>query len=274
MIKQLTSILLFVFVAAIGARPAAAADMAVKAPAPPAVSAPYNWTGFYLGANGGYGWDPTHVYFDPGVFGTIIFAPGFVPTSSTPVSLSVHPEGWLGGVHAGYNWQAGNWVYGLEADADLANMKGSAAAPFAVVGTEFGDAANFSGNLGLTQKIDALGTMRARLGWAADTLLFYVTGGAGWAHVKTTLSTFGVTSFGFPPGASSLATVTASSSAVRWGPAAGAGIELAIGQNWIAGLEYLLIDITDGPSLAFPGASFSGTLPVQIARARLSYQFH
>jgi outer membrane immunogenic protein len=130
------------------------------------------------------------------------------------------------------------------------------------------------GNLGLTQKIDSLGTIRARLGWAANTVLFYVTGGAGWAHVKTTLGTSGVTAFGFNPGAASLATLSASSSEVRWGPAAGAGIEMAIAQNWIAGVEYLLIDITESPSFTFPGASVSGNLPVQIARARLSYLFH
>jgi outer membrane immunogenic protein len=271
--KQLRSILLSL-IAAIGAGPAFAADMAIKAPPPVAVSAPYNWAGFYLGANGGYGWDPTNVSFNPGTFGAIVFAPGFIPTSGAPVGLSVHPKGWLGGVHAGYNWQAGTWIYGLEADVDAANMNGSTAAPFSVVGTEFGDAAAISGNLGLTQKIDSLGTIRTRIGWTADKLLFYVTGGAGWAHVKTTLNTFGVTAFGFNPGAANLATLTASSSEVRWGPAAGAGVELAIAQNWIAGVEYLFIDISGSPSLAFPGASLSGNLPIQLARARLSYLFH
>jgi outer membrane immunogenic protein len=269
--KQLTSIIFFV--AAIAAGSAFAADMTVKAPRP-AGSSTYNWAGFYLGVNGGYGWDPTSVYFDPAAFGTIVFAPGFVATSDSPLNLTVHPKGWLGGAHAGYNWQAGAWVYGLEADIDAANMKGFATAPFAVVGTEFGDAADFSGNLGLTQKIDSLGTMRARLGWAANTVLFYVSGGAGWVHVKTTLNTFGMTTFGISPGTASLATLTASSDEVRWGPAVGAGIELAIAQNWIAGMEYLWIDISGTPSLAFPGASVSGNLPVQIARVRLSYLFH
>jgi outer membrane immunogenic protein len=51
--RQFTS--LFLLVAAIGIGPAFAADMAIKAPPPPVVSAPFNWTGFYLGANGGYG---------------------------------------------------------------------------------------------------------------------------------------------------------------------------------------------------------------------------
>jgi outer membrane immunogenic protein len=271
MIKQLTSIVLFV--AAIGAEPAFAADMAIKVP-PPAAAAPYNWTGFYLGVNGGYGWDPTTVTFDPGTFGALVFAPGFVPTSGAPVSLSVHPKGWLGGVHAGYNWQAGTWVYGLEADFDAADMKGSAAAPFSAIGTEFADAAAINGNLGLTQKIDSLSTIRGRLGWAADTVLFYVTGGAGWAHVKTTLNTFGVSVSGFNAGAASLALLSATSSDVRWGPAVGAGVEIAIAQNWIAGAEYLFLDISGTPSFTFPGASISGNLPIQTARVRLSYLFH
>jgi outer membrane immunogenic protein len=270
--KQLLSVLLLV--AAIAAGPVFAADMAIKAPPQPVTSAPYNWAGFYLGANGGYGWDPTNIYFNPQTFGSIVFAPGFVPTGGSPVNLSVHPNGWLGGVHAGYNWQAATWVYGLEADFDAANMKGTTAAPFSVVGTEFADAAAFNGTLGLTQKIDSVGTIRARLGWAANSVLFYVTGGAGWAQVKTTLSTYGVTAVGFNPGAASLATLSASSSEVRWGPAAGAGIEFAIAQNWVAGMEYLFIDISSSPSLTFPGASVSGNLLAQIARARLSYLFH
>jgi outer membrane immunogenic protein len=272
MIKQLTSILLFV--AAVGAETAFAADMAVKAPPPSVVSAPYSWTGFYLGVNGGYGWDPTNVNFDPGTFGAIVFAPNFVPTSGAPVSLSVHPKGGLGGVHAGYNWQAGTWVYGVEADYDAADMNGSAAAPFSVVGKEAGDAAAINGSLGLTQRIDSFGTIRGRLGWAANTSLFYVTGGGGWAHVRTTLNTFGVSVSGFNPGAASLAFLTATSGDVRWGPAVGAGVEMAIARNWIVGAEYLLIDISGSPSLAFPGASISGNLPIQTARVRLSYLFH
>jgi opacity protein-like surface antigen len=246
--------------------------MAVKK-APRMVSAPYNWTGFYLGANGGYGWDPTTVYFDPGSFGATIF-PAFAPTSGAPVSFSVRPRGLLGGVHTGYNWQASAWVYGLEADFDAAHMNGSTAAPFSVVGKEAGDAANISGNLGLTQKIDSLGTIRGRLGWTGDNALFYVTGGAGWAHVRTTLNTFNVSAFGFNPGAASLALLSATSGDVRWGPAVGAGVEVAIAQNWIAGAEYLLIDISSSPSLVFPGASTSGSLPIQTARVRLSYLFH
>jgi opacity protein-like surface antigen len=272
MIKQLTSIILFV--TAIGTGPAFAADMAIKTPPPPVASASYSWTGFYFGVNGGYGWDPTNVNFDPGTFGAIVFAPGFVPTSGAPIGLSVHPKGWLGGVHAGYNWQAATWVYGLEADFDAANINGSTAVPFSVVGKEFGDAAAINGNLGLTQKIDSLGTIRGRLGWAANTALFYVTGGAGWARVKTTLNTFGVSVSGFNPGAGSLAFLTATSSEVRWGPAVGAGVEMAIAQNWIAGAEYLFIDISGSPSLAFPGASISGNLPIQLARVRLSYLLH
>jgi len=271
--KQLAQGIAFIGMLAFG--PALAADMAVKAPLPPAPAAG-NWSGFYIGANGGYAWDPSTVFFDPGVFATTVLAPGFVVASSSrPFALSVHPQGALGGGHVGYNWQAGVWVYGFEADFDGANIKGSAAAPFSVVGTNFGDAANITGNLGLTQKIDYFGTARGRFGWADNAALFYVTGGVGWAHVKTTVNTFGITSFGLTPAQAAALLVSASSSDVRAGLALGAGVEWAIAQNLSLRAEYLFIDLASGGSLTIPGGSASfNYLPVQVARVGLSFLFH
>src|SRR5512142_2640175 len=78
---------------------ASAADMPVKAPVPKVVNAPYDWTGLYLGGHVGYLWGRTRVEED-----------GIVtePNAST--------NGAIGGVMAGYNWQSGPIVFGLEGD--------------------------------------------------------------------------------------------------------------------------------------------------------------
>ena len=105
---------LIVTVSAIGfAHGASAADMPVKAPVSKApVIVPYNWTGFYVGANAGYTWGPwdassSQVIFDP----------------STTHSPKVN--GWLAGLQGGYNWQSGAWVYGLEGDIQITGAKDS-----------------------------------------------------------------------------------------------------------------------------------------------------
>src|SRR5487761_774812 len=97
------------------AQSAAAADLSVaplytKAP-PAVVTQAYNWTGFYLGANGGGGWGRSRW-----------------SATGTPVNLS----GAQAGGTAGYNWQYGNTVLGIEGDMDWSNLKGtntSAACP-------------------------------------------------------------------------------------------------------------------------------------------------
>src|ERR1700676_3785659 len=90
--------------ALIAAGPALAADLPLKAPPP--VAAAWNWSGFYIGGHGGYGWgrNASTDLNDPFFFGKI---PGFVVTG-------FDPKGFLGGVHAGANWQSGAIVTGLE----------------------------------------------------------------------------------------------------------------------------------------------------------------
>jgi outer membrane immunogenic protein len=98
----------FAFGALFGAQCADAADLSLaplyKAP-PAQVAQAYNWSGFYIGANGGGGW--AHSYWD---------------ANATGMNLS---GAQVGGT-AGYNWQAGNAVFGLEGDLDWSNLKGSA----------------------------------------------------------------------------------------------------------------------------------------------------
>src|SRR6267378_829798 len=92
---------------------ASAADMApryTKAP-PPVPVAVYNWTGFYIGADVGGDWIRGNAFtsFDQ----SNVTPTGF---SAFNQSRSLTSSGFIGGVYAGYNWQAANWVFGIEAD--------------------------------------------------------------------------------------------------------------------------------------------------------------
>lgn len=146
-----------------GTTAARAADLPARTPAPvykaPA-ALPYNWSGFYLGLNGGYGWgrsswsDPT-VGADSGSFNT---------------------SGGLIGGQMGYNWQTGAAVIGIETDADWTNIKGSTAGPGGVCAI---DAAGMC----QTQQ-NWIGTTRLRLGYAADRWLPYVTGGVAYGDIQ------------------------------------------------------------------------------------------
>src|SRR3982074_2510471 len=104
---------------------ASAADLAArpytKVP-PPMVAAIYDWSGFYIGANGGWGssrkcWDLVSNAFIPG---------GVVTTFPTPVAEGCHDAsgGTVGG-QIGYRWQASSWVFGLEAQGNWADFRGS-----------------------------------------------------------------------------------------------------------------------------------------------------
>ena len=178
---------------------ASAADLATR-PYTKAPSAFYNWTGFYIGANGGYGWGSASSY---GV-------PGGIPTNHDP-------SGALAGGQIGYNWQTGLWVYGLEADGDWANIRGSALCPNPIASC--------------ASDTRALASFRGRLGWATGPVLLYGTGGLGYANTRFSALTVvgGLPALG----------ATGSYTTDRWGFAAGAGIEYGFTPNWSAKLEYM-----------------------------------
>jgi outer membrane immunogenic protein len=179
---------------------------------PAAAAAPLvTWTGCYLGANAGGAWgrkDFSDKYFTPGLEG---LEPASSPSGST--------RGWLAGGQVGCNYQfATNWVIGLEAAADWANIPGSSD-PF------FGGKAVFKAHT------DWLGGATGRVGYAVNNWLIYAKGGAAWAGDKYSVpGTYANTAFDF------------AGSETRSGWTGGAGIEWALGQNWSAKLEYAYYD--------------------------------
>jgi outer membrane immunogenic protein len=261
---------------------ASASDLPTHKPAPVFVApvAPVaNWGGFYIGANGGYGWDPASATFNPATYATAAIGalgPFVVTGASPPMSLSVHPQGWLGGGQIGYNWQQNSLVLGLEADIDWSNMRASTSAPFFVNGTIGGDIANFTGNVGLSQSVDYFGTARGRIGWAWDQMLLFGTGGLAWGDVNTKFNTFGIaTTPGNLTNAQLAALqVGASANNVRVGFAVGAGLEWKVAPNWSVKAEYLFIDLLGSDTLTIPGGSAkAGNVPMSVARIGVNYFF-
>ncbi len=202
---------------------AAAADLP-RAPAPyykaPYAAPYYNWTGFYLGVNGGGGfgrssWDSTG---------------GFDLTGA------------LAGGTIGYNYQYGRAVIGTEGDIDWSGMKGSTTAGCAA---------------GCQTSDSWLSTVRARLGYAADRFLPYVTGGAAFGDIQASRPGF------------------AGSSTTNAGWTVGAGIEFAIAGNWTAKAEYLYVDLGKFNCGISCGAAATDNVSftTNLVRAGVNYRF-
>src|SRR6202165_1103280 len=144
----------------LGAMPntAAAAELAArpytKAP-PPMIAALYDWSGFYIGANGGWGSSRKCWCINNNV-GVIV--PPFREGCH-------HATGGVAGGQIGYRWQAGGWVFGLEAQGDWANLRGDNVSLF------------FPGFVNRS-KLDAFGLFTGQVGYAWNNALFYVKGGA------------------------------------------------------------------------------------------------
>jgi len=260
--------------------------MPVKAPLKaPAIVAP-DWTGFYVGGNlGGIigsGRTDDAISLDPaGIPGGGV-APGVINPIST-VSAANSPSGALGGLQLGYNWQPGPWVLGAEGDFDWSGAKSSIQdSNFLASSVVVAPAALTYGN---EEKLRWLATARARLGWADDSFLWYITGGAAWGRIQSNYNfqATGSTVFLTPPAAFSANTTKA-------GWVVGGGVETMLGwmgasNRWSAKLEYLYVDLgTVNNTFSVPFTSTSAGpsaytitssnhIQENIVRAGLNYRF-
>ena len=164
---------------------AEAADLPYRSRQPYTVNQPlngYSWAGPYLGGTLGYEW-------------------GNVSNSGAK------PSGFVGGVTAGYNWQNGNIVFGIEGD-----MQGSTA------DDRFANY-KFSNPW--------FGTVRGRVGYAMNNVLVYATGGLAFGSLETESTISGL-----------------QQSKTSAGYTVGVGAEVGIYQNWTAKIEYLYVDLS------------------------------
>lgn len=162
-------------------------------------------------------------------------------------SNSARASSWVAGAHAGYNWQQGSWVYGLETDLSGTDLKSSMSGGLSGINPCPGDTA------GTKAKIDWYGTVRGRAGWAADKMLFYATGGFAYGNVDLS-SNYTVSGL----------SLNSQTSSVRTGWVAGGGIEYMVRPDLTLNLGYQYVDLgtaslasstTDGFSLVGQTAS-------------------
>ena len=158
------------------------ADLRVRAGAAPPV---YSWTGFYVGGNVGYSWGSARSNVtDPPPFNVIVpLSPRLV--AATNPSGDLDPDGPIGGAQIGWNWQAANWVYGLEADFQWSGQKDSIAIQGGTFQMQTGGGNVISGSTSaaLEARLKWFGTVRGRLGYAWNNILLYGTGGLAYGRV-------------------------------------------------------------------------------------------
>ena len=224
---------------AIASSSAPAADLPAQSyKSPPVVAQVYNWTGVYVGVNGGYGWGTQ----DP----LILFSNRFDRTS---FDIS---GGMIGGT-VGAQIQQGYVVLGLEGDLDWANIKGSGISNPSILGIGQGITLN------TTTNVSAVGTARLRAGVALDNLLLYVTGGVAFERSSAN----GTSIAGAPCGTLGVFP-SCSASSLRPGLAAGLGFEYGFAHNWSVKLEYLYVE-TMGSGVS--------TDHIDNVRAGINYRF-
>jgi outer membrane immunogenic protein len=243
---------------------AGAADLALKAPPPPAPV--YSWTGWYAGLNLG------------GSFGRAGDTTTFGPAGTVLSSTSSRLDGVIGGGQIGYNWQASNWLFGLEADIQGSSERGTATSTAGIAGF-CGVIAVFpcttTGTLVDQEKLPWFGTVRGRVGvLASPTWLFYATGGLAYGEIKSNET---LTVAGGPFAGGVLAN---NFSTIRAGWTVGGGVEGVITGNWTAKLEYLYMDYGKinntfaGVAPLFTPINLSTHVTDNVVRAGINYHFH
>jgi outer membrane immunogenic protein len=198
-------------------------------PPPPA----FTWTGLYLGGQVGYQWNTT--------------APNlYAPSGAYVGNLGgSNDNGVTGGAHVGYNLQFAQFVFGLEGDVDGSSFNGGAS----------------GGPVSYTTREPIEGSVRGRVGFAWDRVLFYGTGGVAFGDFTDTYT--GAAGFD-------------SLSQTRVGWTAGGGVEYALDNNWSVRAEYRYTDFghfNDGLIYSIPGDFVSRHETDNRVQVGFSYKF-
>ncbi len=210
---------------------ALAADAVVEEAA---VAPVFIWTGGYVGLHAGWAWGQENDNLSE------------VLAEAEADEFDV--EGFIGGIHAGYNWQSGSFVYGVEGDIDYADINGDA---------QFGR--RLAGNLSLDS--DWQGSLRLRAGYAIDTWLLYATGGVAFGHAELEVSYSDIP-------------VAGSDDNTHVGWTIGGGVEKAFTPNWIGRLEVRYTDFgSEDYELSNAGDSVEANWNQTAVTVGLSYKF-
>ena len=221
----------------------------------------WNWTGFYVGGNVGYGWGRSDAHLTITDTGN---------TFSFTQSDTLHIDGVIGGGGIGYNWQYMNWVFGLEADIQGSGQKGDATfiCPAGVCSTP-------PVTTTVTEKLNWFGTVRPRLGWTVTpNIMLYATGGLAYGQI---------TESGTITNGTASTTFDAHKTSAGW--TLGGGVEGQLVGNWTWRVEYLFLELKEPTVNVVTSIPGPGRLPppdvVQIdplfrdniVRAGINYKF-
>lgn len=227
------------------AAPAVAADLPARTytKAPAYVAAVYDWSGFYIGINGGWGQSRDRRFFDP---------------AGLLISSNYANGGTVGG-QVGYRWQSGAWVFGLEAQGNWADINGT-------TNTAFVLAAPLGAVISSRSKMDAFGLFTASVGYAWNNALLYVKGGAA------------ITDRNYQFTAPGGVLIAESGYGTRLGGTVGAGVEYGFTPNWSAAIEYdHIFENRHGVTFTVPGGvgvtGFSSGGDTDLVTARLNYRW-
>lgn len=201
----------------------------------------YNWSGVYLGGNGGYSWNDSGTSF---------------VTSNGLTGGSGNLAGWVFGGQIGYNWQIGAFVTGLEGDLQWSGERGTST-------MACGTGCTITGS----EQTDAFATLRARAGIAFDSVFVYGTAGGAWMNGSANVN-----------GSAAGGSVGENLSGSKLGWTAGGGVEVALMSSWTAKLEYLYIDtgsmsgtVTVPASLG--GGTFTETAAFRDSIIRIGFNY-
>jgi outer membrane immunogenic protein len=222
--------------------PASAADLAARpvyTKAPVLVSPVYDWSGFYVGINGG--WGQTHDNRSDATTGV-----GFGSDTAN--------GGTVGG-QLGYRWQNAGWVFGLEAQGNWADFTGSS---------------NSLVNpaVSIRSKVDSFGLFTGQIGYAWNNVLLYAKGGAAVTDNKYDV---------FSNATGSV--VSSSGSNTNWGSVVGGGLEVGFAPNWSVGVEYdhIFTDHQNQTFTTAAGVQLPDTFrtggDTDLVTARINYRF-
>lgn len=218
--------------------PAMAADMPSSRLLPPAPALPdlYSWTGIYLGVQGGYSWGQERTTFSD-TLGRAFNGAAFRQSSDSA----------LGGAHAGFNYQTGSIVFGIEGDVEALDAGETLVAP------------------GMTARVkrDWQASVRGRLGFAMDRFMIYATGGAAFTDFDYHLY-------------DSATGLSASADRSKTGWTAGAGVNFAYTDNLILGAEYRYTDfgkVNQAGSGPLLGLTVRHEPATHTLRASVAYKF-
>jgi outer membrane immunogenic protein len=235
---------------------AVASSVALAGAAAQAQSSPANdWSGFYVGLNGGWNWDNTHVRSTTTVnqltgvnagAGTVT-----VPATTFPSRSAQSNDGFMGGGQLGFNAQAGGLLFGVEGDFDGATGRHGQSSYYSLPATGL----TTGSTVVVRQEVDPdwVATLRGRVGLALDRTLVYGTGGAAWADLRDRAS------FTYAPTVTSAVSTAnpgvtygpysnggGGGSSVRAGWTAGGGVDFLVAPNLTLGAEYRHTEIGTG----------------------------